>query len=88
MDVREKLVELKPCPFCGGEAITEGRKTIGNYKSDREYSYVNWIVRCTNRECFMSGLRMSAFLNELLTEEEAIEAWNRRAGEEDKHEAL
>ena len=20
MDVREKLVELKPCPFCGGEA--------------------------------------------------------------------
>lgn len=79
-------VVLKPCTFCGGEAITEGRKTIGNYKSDREYSYVNWIVRCTNRECFMSGLRMSAFRNELLTAEEAIDAWNRRAGEEGKHE--
>ena len=74
---------LKPCPFCGGEAITEGRTTIGNYKSDREYSYVNWIVRCTNRECFRSGLRKSAFLTELLTEEEAIESWNSRAGEED-----
>lgn len=73
---------LKPCPFCGGEAITEGRKIIGNYKSDREYRFENWIVRCTNRECFMSGLRMGAFWNELLTEEEAIEAWNRRAGEE------
>ena len=88
MDVREKLIDLKPCPFCGGEAIAEGRMIIGNYKSDREYSFVNWIVRCTNRECFMSGLRMSAFLDEFLTEEEAIEAWNRRAGEEDKHEAL
>ena len=35
MDVREKLIDLKPYPFCGGEAI---------------------------------------------------EAWNRRAGEEDEHE--
>ena len=26
--------------------------------------------------------------NEMEAEEEAIEAWNRRAGEEDKHEAL
>lgn len=79
---------LKPCPFCGGKATTEGRKTIGYYKSDREYSFVNWIVRCTNRECFMSSLRMGAFLDEFLTEEEAIEVWNHRAGEEDKHETL
>ena len=88
MDVREKLIDLKPCPFCGGEAIAEGRKIIGNYKSDREYSFVNWIVRCTNRKCFMSGLRMNAFWGEFLTEEEAIEAWNRRAGEEKQHETL
>lgn len=74
---------LKPCPFCGSEAIAEGTKIIGNYKSDREYCYVSWNVRCTNRKCFMSGLRMSAFLNELLTEEEAIKSWNRRAGEEE-----
>ena len=52
---------LKPCPFCGGEATTEGRKIICNYKSDLETIYEDWIVRCTNDECYMSGLQVECF---------------------------
>lgn len=69
---------LKPCPFCGGEATTYGRKIIGNYKGDREHICEDWIVRCTNSECFMSGLLIDAFFDEFPTEEEAIKAWNHR----------
>ena len=25
MDVREKLIDLKPCPFCGGELEMEAK---------------------------------------------------------------
>ena len=69
---------LKPCPFCGGEATTEGRKIIYTYKDYYETTYEDWIVRCTNDECFMSGLQVDAFFDKFPTEEEAIKAWNHR----------
>ena len=34
MDVREKLVDLKPCPFCGG-----------NVRFDEAYSYFRDIIK-------------------------------------------
>ena len=50
-------VELKPCPFCGGEAIVDGcDDTL-------------WIVIC--KEC-------NASIGHKGTEQEAIDAWNRR----------
>lgn len=51
------MIELKPCPFCGGNAY------IGNGRT--------W-VRCV--EC---GAETGCYD----TEEEAIEAWNRRVGD-------
>ena len=54
--------ELKPCPFCGGEAktiISEG----GDYTED-----LYWIVcKCCEAET-----------STYYTDEDATEAWNRR----------
>ena len=40
MDVREKLVDLKPCPFCGGKPTVEFDEGIGKH----------WIC-CKNEKC-------------------------------------
>lgn len=52
--------ELKPCPFCGGEAKICGTREIG----------MSWIA-C--KSCIGQTTCYD-------TEEEAIEAWNRRVG--------
>ena len=54
--------ELKPCPFCGGEATLW--QTLG---ADRPYHIL----------CGCGG-RVGWFV----TEQEAVEAWNRRATDE------
>ena len=70
MDVREKLIGLKPCPFCGGEAdVIEHRF----YLLDSSYG-----LCC--KECKAETYQFYE------SEEKAIDAWNRRAGEEGKHE--
>ena len=60
--------ELKPCPFCGGEAVIE------HFKSRKGYEAT---IQC-NGKCV---LYMVTITHD--TEEEAIEAvtkdWNRRA---------
>ncbi len=56
------MAELKPCPFCGGEADCSK-----NVLHNNQYE---WAVECI--EC-------GAFTDCFATEEEAIEAWNRRA---------
>lgn len=55
--------ELKPCPFCGGKAIVEGRHN----------RFMEWYL-CACPECQISqtGKQYSFRF-------EAIEAWNRRA---------
>ena len=57
------MIELKPCPFCGGEAKVE---------MDESW-YWEYAVSCT--KCFATiNLYFAA-------EEEAAEAWNKRASE-------
>ena len=58
------MTDMKPCPFCGSEATIEHKNVLET-----------WIVECSNTNCpasYMIG-------NDYDTEEEAIEAWNRRA---------
>ena len=70
MDVREKLVDLKPCPFCGSKPFVWRT-------NHRTY------IECPNPTADSHRVTMSG-----KTDKEAIEAWNRRAGEEDEHETL
>lgn len=64
--------ELKPCPFCGGKA-----QIIYTERNDM-YS-----VRCADeyRNCNIMPETLHFAI-----EREAIDAWNIRAVEEDKHE--
>ena len=63
--------KLKPCPFCGGEAVLEPYKSRKGYEAN---------IQC-NGGCI---LNMATITYD--TEEEAIEAvtnaWNRRATDE------
>ena len=60
--------ELKPCPFCGGEAVLK-KVLIGVCPDDYEY-----YVKCDNIICSV----YLATCNRP-TAEEATEDWNRRA---------
>lgn len=59
------MAELKPCPFCGGEAFVYAR-----YDSIWRGDPTDYTVICKN--CH-AGVR-----NYFLTAQEAIEAWNKR----------
>ena len=57
------MAELKPCPFCGGEAIiTKHHNRFSEW----------WLVSCTKCHISQTG-------SEYEFSFEAIEAWNRRA---------
>lgn len=65
--------ELKPCPFCGGEACMDSGTYVIGRKTYRT-------AKCKCREC---GVTRSAVLDIYASldeaESKAIEAWNRRA---------
>lgn len=62
--------ELKPCPFCGGEALI--RVDLCRVASGSDHIY---IVGCRGFEC--RGSAVTGPLYE--TKAEAVEAWNTRA---------
>ena len=62
--------ELKPCPFCGGEAKYFRTQTLNGPMHK---------VRCTNFSgCQVRELQTKSFNKK----EQAIEAWNRRSDNE------
>ena len=71
------MEELKPCPFCGGEATLERSSTIfiGQVYSDRYKEPIasqnhGFSVRCNKCGCQTCWWHK---------EKEAIEAWNKRS---------
>lgn len=66
--------ELKPCPFCGGQA--ELRKTLG-----RE----NYFVRCKNMCAITCGRHNINGKWRPISQNEAIELWNRRTNENENN---
>lgn len=63
------MAELKPCPFCGGEAGLFHIKGVGN-------DLCGYMVGCTEDDCAVRPSVQSE-----LGETAVIEVWNRRAGE-------
>lgn len=61
--------ELKPCPFCGGEAQISSDTEATRDTADRFWAYTIVCSRC----CATSGLTY--------TPKKAVEAWNRRASD-------
>ena len=61
------MIDLKPCPFCGGEAI------LIKIQNTAIYSYH---VRCNGNDC---GVYVATCNRD--TAEEAIKIWNHRAGD-------
>jgi len=73
-------MQLKTCPFCGGEA------EIKNTKPNRPY----WVVRCKECRAQTRTVKIQMWSNDkerldrhiLLAKEWAAEAWNRRQANE------
>ena len=61
------MSELKPCPFCGGKAL------LNSYKSRKGYDAY---VECAG--CLVQMITVTCDTIQE-AENEAIEAWNRRA---------
>ena len=60
-------LKLKPCPFCGGEAVLSGKYTIQGVDA--------WAVYCgITPNDFFCGAQVTS----IESEEEAIRNWNRR----------
>ena len=73
------MAELKPCPFCGGEA--EIKKFRASY-SVLPQKYDGIAIRATCKKCgAVSPYKRSKMHGNFKEweEEKAIEAWNRRA---------
>ena len=64
--------ELKPCPFCGGEAEVVPHKVFSK-------ALEAWKVDCYRVECKNCHASSYQFWG---TEEQAVNAWNRRADNE------
>lgn len=77
------MPELKPCPFCGQIPIIEESARFPRYGKDEGERIKGYTVVCQNMDCILHNednwYRRS--------EEEACEAWNRRARLENKENA-
>lgn len=59
--------DIKPCPFCGGKAKLSGAYHVGGITA--------WAVYCGK---FPQDFSCGAQLTSIKSEEDAINAWNRR----------
>jgi hypothetical protein len=72
--------ELKPCPFCGGEASGTGVVRYGRPLPDTEWLDGSPVVKAFFANCTRCGVRNGGFgAQGYQTSAEAIAAWNRRA---------
>lgn len=65
------MSELKPCPFCGGEAQIDSTELHDEYRADD----FTWLVICSSAACYGNAYQLDhTFYNR----QDAVEAWNTR----------
>jgi hypothetical protein len=83
------MSELKPCPFCGGEAIAHKCDALGQLKGDNYTNYscdgIGYHLVHFNpygKICPIAGDDDEGKIGQFIfdTPEEAAEAWNKREG--------
>lgn len=75
------MSELKPCPFCGGEASADGQVKYHG-KHDAFWSDRKRITKAHYVNCMKCGISNRGLLGHR-TQAAAIAAWNRRAEKEE-----
>ena len=65
------MSELKACPFCGGEAALDSEEML-------PYEILHIKSSITKRWYYIYCTKCLAESSSCLTEEEAIDSWNRR----------
>lgn len=75
-----KEIELKPCPFCGGEARVYYKMDIGIPSGDNGHRVS---VRCENTHRCGAKIECWAAKKEW-ARNSAVKAWNRRADNEQR----
>ena len=65
------MSELKPCPFCGGKAELYESEAY-NLKTETKEKNIRWFVMCEQCTALTCGA----------LKKKAIEAWNRRANDD------
>lgn len=70
-------IKLKPCPFCGVEA-----KIKHAFPGQQQKRMRQAVVQCKSCGCRTVTLRQLAYERWSDVDEQAAEAWNRRAGEQ------
>ena len=80
------MSELKPCPFCGGEAVLFRSKKVYNgsdeaVSSEKEH----WAIGCETFDCILyadAEQSCSRLFFRPEAKQVAIDRWNRRAKDE------
>lgn len=82
------MSKLKPCPFCGGKATLIQK--LSGYKTNPVVVKNTFIVGCGECDIYTHGFESEIYQTtdgevhiNSTGAEEAIEAWNRRAGEQE-----
>ena len=73
--LEEKLLDLKPCPFCGGKA-----RVMISTRQDGGSHYYTKSINCTDCGCGTVEKTCSGYYGQYCTDEEIAALWNRRVG--------
>ena len=67
------MIDLKPCPFCGKEAVIRSGTAFNG-------QYSTFYIKCSS--CEVQTLKYVNAGNDLKALEKAIEVWNRRENDD------